>query len=89
MSMNKSGYPNEQFDRHGIARVPAATTSLPHTRRHYSLLCIGLAKSLACYVSDDDASLARKDFLKEVIRQDQARLADRRNVKLYRLNRRL
>lgn len=62
-----SGYPDETQDRYGIPRVPAAQTAVPHTRHHYTAMQLGLAKSLACYVSDEDAKLDRRSFLENVV----------------------
>ena len=65
--MNYSAYPDEKYDRHGIPRIKATETALPWTYRHLSRMMRGLAISLACYVSEDDATLRRREFL-EMIR---------------------
>lgn len=58
-----STYPNEKFDRFGIPRIPATQTAVKH---NYSRVQQGLGTSLACYVSEDDVALNRKEFLRQV-----------------------
>lgn len=59
-------YLNKSWDRHGIPRnVPAADWPCKHAR--YSQLERGLAASLVPYVSGDDATMSRIEFLETVI----------------------
>lgn len=59
----ESKYPNEKLTRHGTPRdIPAAKWTCMKTAS-YSGLQYGLAASLVCYVSDNDATLTREQFL--------------------------
>lgn len=58
-----SKYPDDKRTRHGTPRdVPAAKWTCMN-EASYSALQYGLAASLVCYVSDDDAILTREQFI--------------------------
>ena len=61
-----SNYPDENYDRNRIPRVPAAQFATIRTAS-FDRMQEGLARSLACYVSADDAELDRVSFLRTVI----------------------
>lgn len=60
-------YPDAHYDRHGVPRDCPATDWPVRRLTSYSRLQRGLAASLVPYVSDDDASSTREQFLREVV----------------------